>query len=182
MIILVFDPSIINTGWAVLKPWATVQMASAPTLRLLAHGVIRSREQDPYDRLFVICNDACNKATECRATDVVIETTSGKVGKTHKGGGAGLSMYGVAVGGLVMALDLYRMVETSTWLDRRFMLHRVLENLWTAGQPKHSTGKRTGRHEQTLAEFGLPKKTTDHETDAIALGTWWYANRKLLAG
>lgn len=180
MIILAIDPSIDNTGWAALA--ADEHLAGPPDfprgkcLQLVEFGVIRSRFKDPYDRLLGICNDACNKATECRATDVVIETTSGKVGKTHKGGGAGLSMYGVAVGALVMALDLYRMVETSTWLDRRFMLHRVLENLWTGGVPK------ARRNAAILAEFDLPKRTPHHILDATGLGAWWYANRKLLAG
>lgn len=173
MTILAIDPSINNTGWAVLEP-EEHQFAMPSLNRMVpkAHGVWRSKEKDPYDRLEELSSALHNIVCYYNFTDVVIETTSGKLAARLKGTNANMLLYGVAVGSMVRdvrELSIGRQGET------RFNVHLILENLWTGEVPK------ARRHAATLAEFGLPKKTTDHETDAIALGTWWYANRKLLA-
>ena len=96
MIILAIDPSIVATGWAIL-------LEPRPNLNVLASGVWRPKHKDPYERLRDLCVCMKSNAQAAGVTDVVIETTSGKVGERHRGGGAGLSLYGVAVGGLYMA-------------------------------------------------------------------------------
>lgn len=182
MTILAIDPSINNTGWAVLGTCRILD-AGATVARMpchaVAHGVWRPKDEDPYDRLIELCDSLDSAIEEYRPRVIVIETTSGHVSSRHGGGGANLSLFGVAVGGLVVEARALFAVQVGPGREG-FSISLVTENLWTGGQPKRSTAKRTGRHEQTLAEFGLPKRTSDHETDAIALGAWWYANRKML--
>lgn len=177
MIILGIDPSINETGWAVLRTGANYSVIiDGPNQHGFAvadHGVWRPKAKDPYERLRSLCGALDSAMIEFSPTDIVIETTSGKVGKRHKGGGTGLSLYGVAVGGMAMYMQC--LLDVFSLTGCQFRLHLVLENLWTGGVPKAK------RHAATLAEFGLPKKTTDHETDAIGLVAWWFSHRKLLA-
>lgn len=177
MIIVAFDASINNTGWAVLQ-YGEDLVAGPPfdhRLMLVDHGVIRSRFKDPYDRLLGLCNDATYLRKKYGATDVVIETTSGMLAARLKGTNANMLLYGVAVGGLVMTFELIKMVAADSRFDKKYELHLVRENLWTGGVPKAK------RHALTLAEFNLPPKTSHHETDAVALGAWFDAHRRELA-
>ncbi len=174
MILFGVDPSIRETGWAVLEHGES--LATQPpfkhSLNVIAHGVWRPKAKDPYDRLVELQDHFSAADEEYRPTDIVIESTSGKIAGRLKGTDANMLLYGVAVGALVTHARGMR----KAWIvsDLQYQLHLVTENLWTAGVPKAK------RHAATIAEFGLPKKITDHESDAIGLVAWWWNHRHIL--
>jgi hypothetical protein len=95
----------------------------------------------------------------------VIEDTSGKVGARHgAGGGAGLSIYGKAVGYVWGSLRGSEALATADVL-------MVPENEWTRGKPK---AKRIAG--VMMLHRGLYDATMDpggDAADAVGLGDWW---------
>jgi hypothetical protein len=94
---------------------------------------------------------------------VVIEITSGKVARRARGkghNGAGLSVYGMAVGYLWRECVAALGESVST----------VEENVWTAGVPKD----RRARHIATLfPAYRRAKDPGGDVADAIGLGRWY---------
>ncbi len=177
MIILGIDPSINETGWAVIDTTRILdagQAVSQMKCNVIAHGVWCPKAKDPYERLEKLCSTLDTKLTiNPSITDIVIETTSGKLAGRLKGTNANMLLYPVAVGGLVVqAWDYRDDLEDQGFTGPR--VHLVLENFWTDGVSKNK------RHAATCAEFGLPKKTNHNAVDAIGLGAWWYSHRKML--
>lgn len=93
---------------------------------------------------------------------VVVEVTSGKVNRNrHGGGGAGLAIYGDAVGSIRTACRLNPQVDRVV---------QIFENEWIGG---HGKAK---RRRVAKANYGLYDASEDRGADladAIALGVWW---------
>jgi hypothetical protein len=101
---------------------------------------------------------------------VLIEITSGKVGHNrHKGSGAGLAVYGMAVGYLWAVIDCWlRRLPAEQQKNTEIVL--VKENDWTRGVPK------ADRIAAVAAEFPAYDTAQDPGgdlADAIALGQWY---------
>jgi hypothetical protein len=99
---------------------------------------------------------------------MVVEIPSGKVGARHRGSGAGLSVYGMAVGALVWAL------RSTVIGPSRADLWLVEENTWTRSVPK---GERLGllrvqfpEYEEMAAAGGDPWGDAG---DALGLAVWF---------
>jgi hypothetical protein len=161
--LLALDPSSTAVGYAVL---------TGPEPRvLLEAGVCRPRR----------VRDAVNRRLESLALEVerlleehaphvvVIEDTSGKVGrKRHGGGGAGLAVYGKAVGYLLCFL------EERSRLPGRLEVVPVEENTWTRGVPKRA---RLAAVAATYSAYRPDKDPGGDAGDAIALAEWWFTER-----
>ncbi len=161
MTLLAIDPSSTCTGYAMLSEKG----------ELLQYGVWRpSRKDDPYVRIEKMCGSLSLLLDETSVQHIVLEVTSGHVSSRHAGTGAGLATYGVAVGAFWAWL---RLME----IGLNFHSHRIYENEWTGGVPKPK------RHKLILAEFPEHAKAIGgrHDiTDAIGLGLWWLAHRRIL--
>lgn len=159
--LLAIDPSSTCTGFALLSE----------KHELLDYGVWRpSRKDDPYVRIKKMYGEMALLLNEYPVQHVVLEVTSGHVSSRHAGTGAGLATYGVAVGAFWTWLQL---MESTL----NFESHRVYENEWTGGVPKIK------RHKLILAEFPEHAKAIGkrHDiTDAIGLGLWFLAHRRML--
>ena len=152
--ILALDPSLTCCGWAVL----TSRRQVADCGRILPGSSRKPLGQ----RLGFLGQELLEVAAhQPRMTDVIIEVPSGHVGRNrHKGGGAGLSLYGVAVGYVIAIADQIGTV------------HLVNETEWTGGTPKD---QRVGLIKATTPEY-RPHADRDPGgdiADAIALGQWW---------
>ena len=138
------------------------------TERLLDVGTLRPNKQsDPAEfRVSAMCGDLESILAASEPDIVVIEWTSGKVGaKRHKGRGAGLAIYGLAIGAIWRT--------AVSWSAQRTPLGQVvtvLENEWTAGKSKKS------RSELIAMEYpriDFSKDTGGDIADAIGLGVWF---------
>lgn len=150
--ILAFDPSSTRTGYALLTAEAVIVQAGTFKVDEKARSEVRILEQ---------CQDAIELLSETIPDHVVIEITSGKVGRRHLGGGAGLAVYGMAVGALV-ATCLHAYGPAG--------LHLVPENLWTGGRRKRA------RQLEVAARFPGYKDSDDKGgdvSDAIGLACWF---------
>lgn len=152
--ILVLDAASITTGYAVFTDGA-----------LIDAGKLKSSHENANERIMSIVQDALDLAHEYKVDRVVIEDTSGKVSKRHKGGGAGLAVYGKAIGWLAGALKM-----------KGFDVVLVLENTWTADM-----GSKAKRQVSVAARYKGYKAADDpgmDTSDAIALGDWFIARQK----
>lgn len=163
MTLLAIDPSSTCTGFAVLSEKG----------KLVQYGVWRpSRMDDPYVRIEKMCRSMGELLDATPVQHVVLEVTSGHTSARLKDSRPNLTIYGVAVGAFWIWL---RFMKFS--LDLHYQSHRVYENEWTGGVPKIK------RHQLILAEFPEHAKAIGkrHDiTDAIGLGLWWLAHRKIL--
>ncbi len=105
--------------------------------------------------------------------DFVIEITSGKTSSRHKGGGAGLGTYGMAVGHIARHLILTQHEGRVT---------QVYENDWTRG--RGSKDKRIAHLKYTCPLYARQYAHMDPGgdiADAIGLGEWHMMNTRLEA-
>lgn len=125
-IYLSLDPGSQITGYAVM----------AEGERLVEGGVLRpDRTRDPViDRLRAMKRDLLTLLEQVRPDVIVVEFTSGKVGKRHGGSGAGLAIYGMAVGMLWEVCENWAEVRRAYGLPCR--VECIPENEWTRGQSK----------------------------------------------
>ena len=117
MLVLGIDPSSTRTGYAVL----------ASDGRIHAVGVLAGRSaDDALARIRAVSDDIRGVIEEHTPDVIVLEVPSGKVGRRHGGGGAGLPVYGMAVG-YILAV-----VEQAVELHRDVTVETVQENRWSA--------------------------------------------------
>ena len=152
--ILALDPSSVTIGYALM---------SGPNV-LREGGKLNPQKTRLASliRIEQLAADLVALIKDSKPETIVIEITSGKVAKRHgSGGGAGLGVYGMAVG--------YFLRTCQERLPARWVV-AVEENTWTEGVPKK---KRT----QAIASiFRNYKPETDvggDVADAIGLGRWW---------
>jgi Holliday junction resolvasome RuvABC endonuclease subunit len=116
------------------------------------------------ERIRTMCGELAGIVAEHRPDVIVIEDTSGKVGRRHGGGGAGLAIHGKAVGYFL------------AWMEQRHpRVEAVLENEWTRGRSKAS------RQRLVALEFSAYDPAQDRGgdvSDAIALAQWWQTKER----
>lgn len=159
MKILAIDPSSNRTGYAILESIGE---------RVLEAGILKpDRTTDPAnDRIRAMVREAQAIIAEQEPSLIVIEDTTGKVGKRHgSGGGAGLAVYGKAIGWFASMCERLR--------PGRVKL--VLENEWTAGVSK---ARRQLTVSRLFPKMDLSTDTGGDASDAIGVGL--YAVRNLL--
>lgn len=153
MKLLALDPSSKRTGYAVLNERGAILDAGYLTPDHATDSPIRRIE-----RMAIEAQAIGSEGVDA----VVIEITSGHVGKRHKGHGAGLAVYGMAVGAIWGAFRFGRTVR----------LYEVAENVWTKGRPKatrrNELALRYPKYAQVMAKDG-----GGDVADAIGLGQWF---------
>lgn len=121
-----------------------------------------------YDRVMGLCDDVEALLERIAPAVVLIEWTKGKVGRRHRGNGAGLAVYGAGVGA----------VTRQVWLwvrgRRGVTVEAVPENDWTRGVPKATRAvaiRQLYPALSTEADHGLDMH------DAVGLADWWLRSR-----
>lgn len=161
MKILSIDPSSTKTGFALLDERET----------LLDAGTLRpNKTTDAAEyRVAAMCRDLENLLIINAPDIVVIEWTSGKVGRRHKGYGAGLAVYGIAIG----AIWRTAVIWAAKGAARQVIT--IYENEWTAGKSK---SRRSGLIKTLYPKIDLSKDTDGDIADAIGLGAWYIRRYK----
>lgn len=103
---------------------------------------------------------------------ILIEWTTGKVGKRHYGNGAGLAVYGCGVGAIATECEHYGESRGDCEVVP------VLENDWTRGVPKRD------RQYAVATEYRAYLIADDpggDVADAIGLALWWLKRKSLFS-
>jgi len=156
--VLGIDPSSTRTGYAVM---------TSPTNLVEAGALTGENRRDPaLDRIDQMVSEVTGILSEQRITRVVIEVTTGHIGRRHGGGGAGLATYGMAVGAIRNAC-CERLGASS--------VTSLYENRWTNGVPK--------RTRQRVIAAALPAYRIETDSggdiaDAIGLCVYWFKQRR----
>lgn len=162
--ILSLDPSSTSTGYALLSDDG--QLCEAGLLK-------PDRSKDPaHERIGAMCRDLSTVLKVLHPGEIVIEWTSGKVGKKrHKGSGAGLAIYGAAVGAIWRTCEI--------WMQKNHKKSAVLlfENEWTRGRTK------AGRIKDIIVQYPQYNYEIDpggDVADAIGLASHFLTTRKIM--
>ena len=151
--ILSIDPSSTCSGYAIMEGERSLREAGCLRPR-------RSTDQAIY-RIAAMARQLEDLIAEHHLRLGVIEITSGKVARRRGGCGAGLAVYGMAVGALFWAMFKA--------LDGAVMT--VHENDWTRGIPKR---RRARTVEVMFPQYrGIEDPGLD-VADAIGIGVWYY--------
>jgi len=160
--ILGIDPSSTAAGCALLDEGG----------RLLDAWIIKPAKISaaPQFRIDSICGDIAELLGVVSPDIIVIEWTVGKVGlRRHKGQGAGLAIYGAAVGAVWQAVK--------NWARGKICeIVLIPENEWTRGVSK---GQRTARISSTYPGYDLDADKGGDVADAIGI-VEYFLRRKLL--
>ena len=146
--------------------------------RLMDCGTLRMQGDDPMQRIDTLICDVTGLIADCphALSTVAVEVTTGKVSKRHGGGGAGLAVYGMAVGAVYAWL---RCMSVSVPNRYSYEVMAVRENVWTKGVPKHK------RMKALAAEFPPYREALDSGKDnkgdiGDAIGVALYAQAELI--
>ena len=105
-LIFSLDPGSKKTGWALMR---------APERLIRAGLLLPDKQKNPSElRIAAMCRSLWDLLNHWQPRDIVIEWTSGKVQRRHKGGGAGLAVHGAATGAIwreVVAWLRYQLPE-----------------------------------------------------------------------
>ena len=173
--IVSLDPSMKVCGFAVMELGQV----------LVEAGIItpNPRKGDSRIRIESLCDQWHRLLDDWKPEEIVIEWTTGHVIRSrHGGGGAGLSIYGIAVGAL------WR--ESIWWVRPRTrgqchpQVHTVTENRWTGGRPKIRKGGQCFVSRQDIVAGIYPVYRPQDDpggdiADAILLNYWWQRQRQL---
>lgn len=169
-IIFSLDPGSIRAGWAVMKAGE----------QLIRAGLLLSGNQKASSevRIGEICSGLWNLLNFWLPKTILIEWTSGKVGRRHgTGGGAGLAIHGAATGAV------WR--ECLAWLryqrpEKQLVTNVVLvkENTWTRQVPK---ADRIAVVAHTFREYKPEQDAGGDIADAISMSVWYQRERLLRA-
>ena len=126
-LILSIDPSSTRTGWALMRQ---------PEQLVRAGLLLPVRQTDPSeDRIAEMCKSLWQILNLWQVKTILIEWTSGKTQKRHKGSGSGLAVHGAATGALWReVLAWLRWQPPENQLKTKVILIR--ENEWTRGETK----------------------------------------------
>jgi hypothetical protein len=160
----------------------------APGEKLIEAGLLlphRVRDE-AGDRLAAMKEDLIALLNEYQPAAIVIEWTSGKViGSRHAGGGAGLPIYGVAVGTLWQVCEYWAQARTAAGHPCRVV--RIAENEWTQGRPKlrRRIGGQPALSRVDLIQHRFPRYVPEKDpggdvADAIGLNVYYQRKQKVL--
>ena len=156
MKIIPIDPSSTRTGYAV--------MTGTQSCDLIDFGLIKPKKTLKAHERVRVMTQALESLIETHEPDLIlIEMTSGKVNRgRNKGGGAGQSIYGYAVGHIAGRM------EKKVGEDNVDM---VFENDWTRGRSKEARAQIVrmcfSKYLSFKGDSGLDV------ADAIGIGLWW---------
>jgi len=164
--LLAIDPSSMRTGCAVMDFNG----------KLLDMLFIKPNAADkPSDRILYQCADirgGLDNRIFGDLTRIVIEGTAGKINKKrNKGQGAGMAVYGMAVGAMWMTCCGWSLAS-----KYGCVVTIVAENDWTRGVPK----KQRAINMSLLYPQYKPYLDPGLDVgDAIGLGMWWLNEQKM---
>lgn len=156
--LLALDPSSTRTGYALFSGE-----------RLTAFGYLtpfRTRDP-PLKRIATMADDVRKLIIDYKPHHVAIEVTSGKVGQRHRGEGAGLAVYGMAVGAIYFVARLQAEGHISG----------VTETEWTRGISKSKRQQAIAIHFPAYRARQAADNGRDL-ADAIGVGLWWMRERR----
>jgi Holliday junction resolvasome RuvABC endonuclease subunit len=157
MLLLSLDPSSTRTGYAL--------MHGAEDRQLVEAGILKpTTTKDARTRIRQMAADLRALLAETAPDEIVIEVPGSQVSRGRHAGGAGLTIYGTAVGYLLAVLDHHaadRVIEVDAWV-------------WTKGQQK---AKRTTRVGAMYRNYDERKDRGGDCADAIGLGRWWLRHK-----
>lgn len=157
MKILSIDPSSSCTGYAVFDGRSLIEC-----------GTFKPKPSDTANvRIEAMAQDLRDTIAEHAPLVLLIEDTSGKVGRRHKGGGAGLAIYGKSIG--------YMLATARATPGLRVIT--VLENEWTRGVSKDTRTARLAG----LRGYDAGQDPGGDAADAIGLALWWIARQGVAA-
>lgn len=165
--VLGLDPSSTVIGYGVLSH----------DLRLVQAGPIKPAcsGDGSFDRIVSMCIDLDTLFGQVQPSVILVEWTKGKVGKRHKGLGAGLAVYGCGVG--AAGLAAWRWARDHP--DCR--VHAILENDWTGGVPKRDRQLAIAGAYPEYAAW-LAKDAGGDISDGIGLADWWIKEQRARQG
>lgn len=167
-LIFSLDPSSTRTGWAFMKP----------PEQLVRAGLLLP--DDPRASSEVRVGDMCSGLWQLLnlwlPRTILIEFTSGKVGRRHgTGGGAGLAIYGVAVGALwreVCAWIRYQLPEDQ--INTEVVLIR--ENQWCRGVNKKD---RQIAIAALFSAYRIEQDPGGDIADAVGMAVWYLREQRM---
>ena len=154
MKLLTIDPSSTRTGYALFDGPA----------KLLDAGYFKPiRATDsPLDRIFTMADDLAAMLERHDPERILIETTNGKMHGNRRGGGAGMAIYGMAVG----AMFATARIMTSD-------VEAILESDWTRRIPKDRRQAKIRVCFPQYAKLYHEDPGAD-VADAIGIGLYWF--------
>ncbi|MBA7621573.1 hypothetical protein ES703_28937 [subsurface metagenome] len=169
-LIFSIDPGSIRTGWALMK---------APEELIRAGLLLPDRKTDPSEsRIGQMCEGLWTLLNFWLPRTILVEWTSGKVGRRHgSGGGAGLAVLGAATGSIwreCVAWVRYQPPQNQLVTN----VHLIRENIWTRGVPK------ADRIDAVVSAYPEYKAADDKGgdiADAISLNIWYQREQLLRA-
>jgi len=165
-IIFGLDPGSLRSGWAVLDR----------SERLLQGGILTATRFDAELRIQRMCWDLLELLDEIQPAIIVIETTTGKVGrKRHKGLGAGLAIYGMSIGALWQTAEAWlRSLSTAKRIRVEIVL--IKENTWCRGVSKAA---RIDIIEVAYPEYRKADDPGGNLADAIGIVVWYLREHRV---
>jgi hypothetical protein len=162
-VVLSLDPSSKAVGWAVMTGPACV----------LQGGIITppNNAAPARERIYRMAQELRGLLREIRPGRILIEWPSGHVGtKRHRGGGAGLSVYGCGVGYIVATADAY------CEFDAIAEVVTITETDWTRGVRKP---ERQAAVISLLPQYDASLDPGGDLADAIGLAVWWFRGQAI---
>jgi hypothetical protein len=162
--IVALDPSSVVIGWAVLRP--PEELCEAGLIQPAKHS------QSPIDRIRSMLADLRELLGTIQGPevpiDIVIEVTSGKVNAHRHGGrGAGLAVYGMAVGAAWQVCEDWAAAHQAR-------VHAIPENQWARRVPKW---KRSAAIASLFPRYDPAADPGGDMADAIGLACWFLRER-----
>lgn len=161
MTLLSLDPSSTRTGYAVM---------TGPR-ELIDAGLLTPKRQSDraIDRARTMAHEVEGLIREHRPTSIVIETPHGKIHGNRPGAASGAAIYGFAAGVIWWVCESYSpspvyTVDPNTWTNRVSKKHRAA--CVACDFPRYDKRRDPGMD----------------VADAIALGVWWFAERRVREG
>lgn len=167
--ILALDPSSTRTGWA----WF-----SAGTLREAGYMTGAKRSDPAIARIAAMDEQVRELVEQIRPRVVVVEITSGHVQARHKGGGAGLATYGMAVGALAIGASrsMVELVLRAYDIPSLYGVYTVAENEWTRSRNKRVRQRALAAR---TPGYDASKDAGADAGDAIQIGEWYLERERL---
>ena len=161
MRVLGLDPSSTRTGYALLTGLAAADLADAGYLD-------PPRRQAPaLERIRALCDELPDLVRELAPDRIAIEIPSGHVGRgRHRGGGAGLSVYGFAAGAQWQVLR-------RLCAEGAIELSAPNENEWSGSTPKPRRMRQIAALYPTYAHALAGRRDSGGDVgDAIGIARW----------